>query len=170
MGCGCNRNKSVAPTTNQSQSLITTPSIIRKEDLVEIRPINQPVETETETVAESKPSSLNGLRSLATRIRGNVIRSIEISGPGQSTPTGMLNAAKESSIPVVKSDRRYNLMNVIKDTISGEAQYVSEEKLKSRLAICKACPSLLAGACTKCGCIVQLKAKYEESSCPVDKW
>lgn len=168
MGCGCNRNKSVAPTTNQSQSLYTTPTIIKQEDLVKIRPLNQPVETET--IEESKPASLNGLRSLATKIRGNVIRSIEISGPGQSTPTKMLNAAQENSIPVVKSDRRYNLMNVIKDTISGEAQYVSEEKLKSRLAICKACPSLLAGACTKCGCIVQLKAKYEESSCPVDKW
>lgn len=167
MGCGCNRSKSVAPTTNQSQSLVTTPKIISNEDLVQVRPLNQPVETKS--VEESKTSSLNGLRSLASKIRGNVIRSIEINSPNQSTTT-MINAAQENSIPVVKSDRRYNLMNVIKDTVTGEAKYVSEEKLKSRLAICKACPSLLAGACTKCGCIVQLKAKYEESSCPVDKW
>lgn len=41
-----------------------------------------------------------------------------------------------------------------------------------RLDICKKCPELidLTKQCKKCGCIMPLKVKLKEASCPLGKW
>lgn len=47
----------------------------------------------------------------------------------------------------------------------------NEEAFK-RLAICNLCPELMREnwICSKCGCAMKIKARKEESSCPLDKW
>lgn len=37
---------------------------------------------------------------------------------------------------------------------------------EQRLTACRACPSLNAGTCTKCGCYVELRAARLASVCP----
>jgi hypothetical protein len=74
--------------------------------------------------------------------------------------------------------KRYGLTDVIKDTITGKAEYVSDEVYKSRLDVCKKCRFLIklplhvngTGNCGKCGCFVDFKAKYAKSKCDVFKW
>lgn len=49
----------------------------------------------------------------------------------------------------------------------------SEEELKEeRLAICRQCPYFYAKLqkCRKCGCIMPLKTRLKNASCPVHKW
>ncbi|MCC3375019.1 DUF6171 family protein [Cohnella sp. REN36] len=42
-----------------------------------------------------------------------------------------------------------------------------EEVYATRLAACRACPSLQYGTtCAHCGCIVQLRAKLRDKTCP----
>ena len=47
---------------------------------------------------------------------------------------------------------------------------VSREIRKDRLACCELCPSLKAGVCTECGCVVKLKTKVASEACPLGKW
>lgn len=46
----------------------------------------------------------------------------------------------------------------------------SVEKHEERYAICSACEFLHAGRCSKCGCFMKLKAKFEAMKCPEQKW
>jgi hypothetical protein len=49
----------------------------------------------------------------------------------------------------------------------------SEEELYTyRLDICDTCPSLiqLTQQCKECGCIMPLKAKLKDATCPLGKW
>jgi len=47
-----------------------------------------------------------------------------------------------------------------------------EEVAKERLSICENCEHYinLTTQCKKCGCIMKLKTKLEQASCPVGKW
>lgn len=47
----------------------------------------------------------------------------------------------------------------------------NEEAFK-RLAICKTCPELIKEnwVCSKCGCVMKMKARLEEAECPLKKW
>jgi hypothetical protein len=73
---------------------------------------------------------------------------------------------------------KYNLVDVIKDTITGNTSYASEEVKNKRILICKRCPQLMTaplnitgtGNCKKCGCFVDFKVMYEKSQCPMFKW
>ena len=49
----------------------------------------------------------------------------------------------------------------------------SEEKVaKERLSICENCEHYinLTTQCKKCGCIMKLKTKLEQATCPIGKW
>lgn len=48
----------------------------------------------------------------------------------------------------------------------------TSDKSEQRFAICKTCPELinLTNQCKKCGCIMSLKTKLENASCPIGKW
>ena len=49
---------------------------------------------------------------------------------------------------------------------------VSIEIAKDRMAICEACPELIKATkqCKKCGCLMHLKTKLPNASCPIGKW
>lgn len=51
---------------------------------------------------------------------------------------------------------------------------VSRSLYHHRLALCDACPHLgsrlKTKICTKCGCIVRMKARYSAVECPVGRW
>jgi hypothetical protein len=46
------------------------------------------------------------------------------------------------------------------------------EKIKTRLDICQSCPKFvkLTSQCKECGCIMKLKTKLINASCPLNKW
>lgn len=47
----------------------------------------------------------------------------------------------------------------------------NEEAFK-RLAICNECPALMKEnwVCSQCGCFMKVKARKEDSTCPLNKW
>lgn len=49
---------------------------------------------------------------------------------------------------------------------------VEEEIHKERMAICNECPQLIKATsqCKECGCIMNLKTKLPNASCPLNKW
>jgi hypothetical protein len=49
--------------------------------------------------------------------------------------------------------------------------FVSTEQQEQRYEICKSCDSFTAlKTCRECGCIMPLKIKISDASCPVGKW
>jgi hypothetical protein len=49
---------------------------------------------------------------------------------------------------------------------------VSEEISEERLSICRECPEFIKATsqCKECGCIMNLKTKLPNASCPLGKW
>lgn len=47
-----------------------------------------------------------------------------------------------------------------------------DEIKQKRLEICKKCEHFikLTHQCSKCGCLMDLKTKLRNASCPIDKW
>jgi hypothetical protein len=43
------------------------------------------------------------------------------------------------------------------------------EQLK-RKQVCRDCEKNKLGVCTKCGCVIKLKVKFEQNQCPLGKW
>lgn len=52
------------------------------------------------------------------------------------------------------------------------SNYVEDEIASSRYEICKLCPELidLTKQCKQCGCIMTMKTKLINASCPLSKW
>jgi hypothetical protein len=66
----------------------------------------------------------------------------------------------------------YSIFDVIKDTLSGTVKKTSSELSKERIAICNICPenNKTFNICQRCGCYIPNKVKYEQSTCPLNKW
>lgn len=72
----------------------------------------------------------------------------------------------------------YNVFNVAKDAVTGNLKISSQQEQERRLSICRECEYLLkipgsskfVGTCKKCGCFMDAKVKFVQSSCPVGKW
>ena len=48
---------------------------------------------------------------------------------------------------------------------------VDEKALENRTVICNNCEDMRSdGRCSKCGCFMTIKAKWEAASCPAKKW
>jgi hypothetical protein len=47
---------------------------------------------------------------------------------------------------------------------------IKEEILEKRLNICKDCANNKLGVCTKCGCVIKLKAWFLGEQCPIGLW
>lgn len=58
------------------------------------------------------------------------------------------------------------------DLLNPNTQYASDEVHKKRFDICQTCPEFisLTTQCKKCGCIMKLKTKLENATCPLEKW
>lgn len=66
----------------------------------------------------------------------------------------------------------YSIFDVIKDTLSGNVKISPAELSKRRIEICNVCPenNKVFNVCQKCGCHIPNKVKYEQSTCPLNKW
>jgi hypothetical protein len=58
------------------------------------------------------------------------------------------------------------------DLFNKNIEKVGEQISGERLDICKACPELIKATnqCKQCGCIMTLKTKLPNASCPLGKW
>lgn len=66
----------------------------------------------------------------------------------------------------------YGLMDVIRDELAGNAQYVDADTYQKRVDICMKCNHRVepipftGGNCGLCGCFIKTKNKYRQSQCP----
>lgn len=58
------------------------------------------------------------------------------------------------------------------DVLNPNVAWAPEDISKSRFDICKSCPELisLTSQCKQCGCIMKIKTKLQEATCPLGKW
>lgn len=58
------------------------------------------------------------------------------------------------------------------DLLNPNIDRVAEDIAQSRMSICQSCEHFLkmTGQCKKCGCIMGLKTKLSNASCPVGNW
>lgn len=58
------------------------------------------------------------------------------------------------------------------DLLNPNTEHVDDQKQAERMAICEACPELVAltKQCKKCGCVMPLKTKLAKATCPLGKW
>lgn len=83
------------------------------------------------------------------------------------------NCGSSDKVKRVRPDGSYTIVDVIKDTLSGTIEYVSNEVQYSRIAVCKTCINRLTNivdTCKLCGCVIVVKVKYLKSACPINKW
>lgn len=66
----------------------------------------------------------------------------------------------------------YGVVDILKDTISGEVVWSEDELKKKRLEICTGCEHFIKTTkqCGKCGCFVSSKIAFKKSQCPIGKW
>jgi recombinational DNA repair protein RecR len=58
-----------------------------------------------------------------------------------------------------------------KETKKSNDWFVTKQEYNDRLNTCKSCENLsMLGQCKICSCFMRLKAKFSNSSCPIDKW
>lgn len=62
--------------------------------------------------------------------------------------------------------------NVIQDFVNGNEIFATEELQKQRWNICNSCEwnDTEHKKCTKCGCYLEAKLKFNSSFCPILKW
>ncbi len=66
----------------------------------------------------------------------------------------------------------YSARTAIKDVLTGNVEYASDEQAKARMDICRQCPHMqqVMRVCQSCGCFLPAKVKFAMSSCPKEKW
>ena len=66
--------------------------------------------------------------------------------------------------------KAFNFAKATSEYVRNGMQNVNAEMYKARLDICKTCPIFdeKKGTCTKCGCYIEVKAKWATSTCPDD--
>lgn len=74
--------------------------------------------------------------------------------------------------PSASTTPNFNVVDAISATLTGTAEYASEESQNIRKNICSTCEYFRSkiNQCSQCGCIIFFKVKYIQSKCPVDKW
>jgi len=58
------------------------------------------------------------------------------------------------------------------DILNPNVSRASKEVEENRLSICLQCPELIkvTKQCKKCGCVMPVKVKLEQSKCPINLW
>lgn len=66
----------------------------------------------------------------------------------------------------------YNIWDVAKDLVTGNLEYATHDVVEQRRAICEPCDArnTTLNTCTACGCLLPLKTKLKESTCPMELW
>ena len=70
------------------------------------------------------------------------------------------------------SDKVKSLIKATGEHISNGMKNVDDSIYIERTSICKDCEFLVKerNACEKCGCYIPIKARWEVSKCPINKW
>lgn len=68
------------------------------------------------------------------------------------------------------SNMSYNMLNVIKDLLTGKLEYVDAPTKTDRMTICHSCEARKNNFCTVCGCYLPAKTKLKKSECPMELW
>lgn len=64
-----------------------------------------------------------------------------------------------------------SIFTIASNMATGVDQSVPEAIRLSRIDLCNSCPKLMpTRQCGECLCFVDLKTKYKQEKCPVDKW
>lgn len=66
----------------------------------------------------------------------------------------------------------YNILDVVKDALTGNLKFVDAKVFADRQQICEPCDvrNTLLNTCSICNCFIPAKAKLQESTCPMEKW
>jgi hypothetical protein len=58
------------------------------------------------------------------------------------------------------------------DIINPETEWATDEVKDFRYDICKKCPEFLSATtqCKQCGCIMKIKTRMAQATCPIGKW
>ena len=82
------------------------------------------------------------------------------------------NKIKMPSRVAMAKNLSKSLLNTAKAAVSGDKVIASSSLASQRMSICKSCPWFVSRGqrCSKCGCVVPLKAYFEEERCPIGKW
>ena len=81
--------------------------------------------------------------------------------------------ANKASIPQKMPSLARRAFTFAKSAISyvrSGMENVSETQYETRLKICEVCPFRKDTQCTKCGCFIEMKAKWATSTCPDNRW
>jgi len=63
-----------------------------------------------------------------------------------------------------------NLGEALANHVADGMSKVTKEQMADRLSVCQRCPFISGGNCTKCGCILSVKAGWKTSECPDNRW
>ena len=63
-----------------------------------------------------------------------------------------------------------NLGEAVANHVADGMSKVSQAEIGKRLSVCQRCPHRAAGECTKCGCVLSVKAAWKTSECPDNRW
>ena len=68
--------------------------------------------------------------------------------------------------------KNYNIIDVIKDAITGNLEFADQETIDNRRSICNGCEARnhTLDVCTACGCVISAKIRLKESQCPMELW
>lgn len=76
----------------------------------------------------------------------------------------------ESALPSTMTMAK-NFISSAAKHVAGGMQKVTEEEKQRRLNICQECPHIVNNSrCGKCGCVLNVKAGWSTSTCPIGKW
>jgi hypothetical protein len=58
------------------------------------------------------------------------------------------------------------------DMINPSTEFAKDELHDKRYSICQVCPEFisLTSQCKKCGCLMKMKTKLQQATCPIGKW
>lgn len=86
--------------------------------------------------------------------------------------SGNLNVLDETAaLPSIKREvRPWDLLR--SKAPGGAGERASDEEQEKRMSICEACPRFvkLTTQCLECGCVMKLKTKLAQATCPLGKW
>jgi len=67
-------------------------------------------------------------------------------------------------------EKALSLGEAVANHVADGMSKVSKQQMATRLEICNKCPFRSLGTCTKCGCILSVKAGWKTSTCPDERW
>ena len=90
--------------------------------------------------------------------------------PNQQNGCSSCGGKQDKPLPSLATQAGNLISAVGQHAMSGFTE-TSKETLEKRMTKCNGCEELRSdGRCSKCGCYMQIKAKWESAKCPASKW